>query len=317
MLSAARACHAMFLAFLVASSAAAQSGAVRGSVVDMDGKPVKGAIIRALNPNRHPPELTTVSDDKGRFGMIGLVGGVWSFVSEAPGFLTQQARAMVRSSISSNSPIRFVMRRVAPPAPSSLTREVEQQIAEARAHLTEGRLDRAIAAYQAIAKENPALTSVALVIGDAHRRKADGEAGAAREASLERAAASFGEVLKAEPEHVRARVELAAVHLARGRMADAAALLAAGEEAGADGELVCALAEVALAQGDREKATGLFLRAAAMDPTWARPRLRLGQMAMADGDAVTPAAVFRAATRSADEAATVAEARQRLQALGY
>jgi hypothetical protein len=40
----------------------------KGVVRDLSGKPIKGASVRAVNPEAYPPELTSATDDKGRFG---------------------------------------------------------------------------------------------------------------------------------------------------------------------------------------------------------------------------------------------------------
>src|SRR5688572_13690826 len=79
-----------------AANAAAQNGAVQGRVFDAEGRPIKGATIRASNPNGKPPNITATSDDKGRFAMIGMTGGAWTFVAEAPGFVASQGRSNVR-----------------------------------------------------------------------------------------------------------------------------------------------------------------------------------------------------------------------------
>lgn len=138
-----------------AATAAAQSGAVRGNVVDSEGQPIKGAVIRAANPNSRPVEIASTSDARGRFAMIGLVGGMWSFVAEAPGFMPQQGRAMVRSSVTGNASLEFVLTRVTAPTPTAVSRQIETELAEAYALRAEGKFDQAIAAYQDIASKDP------------------------------------------------------------------------------------------------------------------------------------------------------------------
>ena len=74
---------AALLLIAAAGNAAAQAGRVAGVVKDDHGDPVKGATIIAENPDASPSSFTATTDDKGRFGIIGLRSGVWSmrFVS--------------------------------------------------------------------------------------------------------------------------------------------------------------------------------------------------------------------------------------------
>lgn len=299
-----------------AATAAAQSGAVRGNVVDSEGQPIKGAVIRAANPNSRPVEIASTSDARGRFAMIGLVGGMWSFVAEAPGFMPQQGRAMVRSSVTGNASLEFVLTRVTAPTPTAVSRQIETELAEAYALRAEGKFDQAIAAYQDIASKNPTLTSVLLVIGDAWRQRAGKDTGPGRTASLDKALATFEQALKAEPDNERARIELALTQLARGNHEDAERMVAGGAVAGASRELVYALAEVRFSKGDTAGAEDLFKRAAAMDPVWLRPRLQLGLIAFRKGDKAGAAAYFQAVSAADAESPEAAEARGYLKELG-
>jgi uncharacterized GH25 family protein len=54
-------------------------------VKDDRGVPIKGATIIAENPDASPASFTVSSDEKGRFAIIGLRSGLWSFRAGAPG----------------------------------------------------------------------------------------------------------------------------------------------------------------------------------------------------------------------------------------
>ena len=76
----------------------AQTGRVTGIVKDSAGKPIKGATVRASNPDAIPREFTSTTDDKGRFAMLGLrTATTWHFVAEAPGFYRSEGDAAIRS----------------------------------------------------------------------------------------------------------------------------------------------------------------------------------------------------------------------------
>ena len=290
----------------MAVSAAAQSGAVRGIVIDTEGHPVKGAVITASNPNGRPTEIASTTDTKGRFAMIGLTGGAWAFQAEAPGFAPKQGRAFVRSTVTGNAPLEFVLSRTIAPPPSALSKQIEAELSAAHALRAEGRFEQAVAAYQDVLEKNPTLTSVQLVIGDAWRQKAARESAAARTASLD----------KADPDNERARIELALTHLSNGRAHDAETLVEGGAVAGASREMVFALAEVRFSKGETAGAEELFKRAAAMDPTWLRPRLQLGLLALRRGDKMAAAEFFKAVAAADAGSPEAAEAKRYLADLG-
>jgi hypothetical protein len=169
---------------------AGAQGRVMGIVQDVNGRPIKGATIRAINPDAAPKEWTSTSDDKGRFVLLGLrLGANWKFIADAPGFFTTEGTAAVRSTF--GNPLTFTMRRDPGPIPGALAKDIQEQLSEANTLRDQGRLDQALSAYESIYARNPKLTAVNLVIAGVYRRKAEQERDTAtRESLLARAAAA-------------------------------------------------------------------------------------------------------------------------------
>src|SRR5438034_11641794 len=94
-------------ALAVAASAIAQTGRVGGTVKDDTGQPIKGATVMAENPNASPNSFTATTDDKGRFSIIGLKTGGWTFTAQAPGFDPVSGRLEVKTIGSPNPPFEF------------------------------------------------------------------------------------------------------------------------------------------------------------------------------------------------------------------
>lgn len=153
--------------------AAAQSARAIGTVRDTDGKPIKGATIRAANPDAIPSQIVSTSDDKGRWAMIGLRTGTWTFVVEAPGFVKVEAPAAVR--VAASPPMAFTLVRDPGPIPGALPTNIQAQLTAAHMMREQGRLDAAITAYQEIRAKNPKLTALSLVIAETYRKKASQE----------------------------------------------------------------------------------------------------------------------------------------------
>jgi tetratricopeptide (TPR) repeat protein len=197
-------------ALCLASTASAQSARATGVVRDTDGKGIKGATIRAVNPDVIPSQIVSTSDDKGRWAMIGLRTGTWTFVVEAPGFVKVEAPAPVR--VAGTPPMTFTLARDPGPIPGALPTNIQAQLTAANMMRDQGRLDQAITAYREIRTKNPKLTSVNIVIADAYRRKAAQEKDPAiRRGLLELAIESYDEALKGDADNSRAKIELASV----------------------------------------------------------------------------------------------------------
>jgi hypothetical protein len=188
---------AMLIMLGLAASAAAQ-GRVMGVVQDANRRPIKGATIRAINPDASPTEWTSTTDDKGRFVILGLrVGPNWRFIAEAPGFFATEGTAPVRSTF--GVPLSIVLRRDPGPIPGALAKDIQEQLEAANGLRDRGRLDEALSAYQSILARNSKLTALNMVIAGVYRRKADREPDtAARQALLERA--SLAELAASTPD---------------------------------------------------------------------------------------------------------------------
>ena len=209
------------LALALAAAASAQTaGRITGTIKDPDGKPIKGATVRATNDAVNA-RITSTTDDKGRFAMIGVRTGRWVIIAEAPNFLPLQGTADVSSG---NTPVLVLtLQRDPGPMPGALSKTISEDSAAAEALRQAGRYDDAIAAYQSIQSKNARLTSVNLMLATLYREKAAQEKdAAAKQALLGRAMTAYSDLLKSDDTNARARVELGVTQMAAGNT-DAAA----------------------------------------------------------------------------------------------
>ncbi len=198
---------AALVMFCLAAPAAAQSGRAQGTVRDTSGHPIRSAIVRAVNPAGHPSEITSTTDAKGRWAMIGLSSGEWRFFVEAPGFVSTNAALPVR--VAGTPPVSFTLARDPGPLPGALDKNIQQLLTDANGLRDQGRYDQAISAYDDIRAKNPRLTSINLVLAETYRQKATQERDpAAKQALLTLALNSYGELLKNDAENERARAGL-------------------------------------------------------------------------------------------------------------
>lgn len=264
---------------LVAGGAAAQApGRVNGVVRDDDEQPVKGASVTARNENIGA-SYTATTDEKGRFNLIGLRPGEWTFIAQAPGFGAAGGKMSVRTASNLNAPMLFTIRRTGPGAGGALERltakDLQTQLAAAEALFSQQKWDEAIAAYRALMATAPPLSFLNLQVAAAYIAKND----------VPKARAAYEELLKVDPASEKGAVGLARLELQAGDAAAAeATLMRAAQNEEPNREVLFELGSLMAGAGRADEAAEWFRKASASDPYWGKPLYRLGQLASAKGD---------------------------------
>lgn len=299
---------ATLLLTTVAGSALAQGSRVVGIVKDETGQPIKGATLSLENPDAIPRNFTATSDERGRFAVLGLKAGEWSIVAQAPGFLPDATRVMVR--VTTPVAPAFTLRRAPLPPPSVLgnvgAKELQNELKAADQQFDAQQWDQAIATYKNILNRAPALSVLQLQIGAAYRNKKD----------YDNAIATYNDLLKAEAANDKARIGLALAYMEKGDLATAESTLsAAAQTQGASKEVLYSLGEVEAARGKTDDAVSWYQKASATDPNWGKPLLKLGQTAMQRGDRANAATLMQRVVAVDPTSAEAAQAKTAIEQL--
>jgi tetratricopeptide (TPR) repeat protein len=187
---------------LIAAEAGAQIGRVAGTITDDAGRPVKGATITAENRDQSPSTLTSSSDGKGRYSLLGMRRGIWIFTIQAPGFQSASHRVEIVTT-RQNPPLDVQLVKGSTPAllgplAGIDMKEVQRRIEAAEALDKAGDYAGALAAYRDLLARVPALTSIHLRMGAIHERAGDTAA----------AVAAYKRFLELEPTNGRAQSAL-------------------------------------------------------------------------------------------------------------
>ena len=268
---------AVLLTAAAAQSVSAQIGRVGGVVKDERGEPIRGAVVIAENPDVKPDSLTTTTDDKGRFAMIGLRSGTWLLTAYAPGFIGQTGDVIVRQGPGVR-PVAFSLRKlVAPPSVlgSVAANDLQTELAAADQLYNNMRWDQAITAYRTILAATPALTVINLQIAAAYRNKRE----------FDKAISVYNDLLKVDPNNDKAKIGIALTSVEKGDLQAAEqSLEIAAQAPGATREVFYNLGEVKLSKNMADEATRAYERASRADPSWGKPLFALGRVAMNKGN---------------------------------
>ena len=299
-------CSTIGLAMILvaAGSAAAQGqGRVAGQVVDEDGNPLGGVQITATNPAANPPEFTTVTDNDGRFAVLGLVSGQWMFRADCTGACGESngsprgyapSEGPTPITQTRNPPVDFTLVRIRHPLAQMLGDEavagvdldaIDARITAADAAFNGGSYQQAISGYEAALTELPALSNLHFNIGNAYAQMQEHDA----------AVAAYDRALADDPQNQTVQVARARVRLAAGVADDADRQLLenAASSLSASREDLYNQGEQAFAQGDIDGAAQWYERATMVDPNWAKPLFKLALVALNKGDMDTAKEFFQ------------------------
>jgi hypothetical protein len=189
---------------VVATPASAQIARVAGTVTDEEGRAIRGAAVTAENPDHTPSTLTSSTDGRGRWSMIGLRLGVYKFTIRAAGYEPATIDMNVVT-VRPNPALNARLKKLETPPPGVMdgvdAKDVQRRIDDAEKLAAGGNIDGAVTAYRELVERVPALTSVYLRIGTLLEQKPD-PAGAR---------AAYEQLLKLEPGNARARAAMARV----------------------------------------------------------------------------------------------------------
>jgi tetratricopeptide (TPR) repeat protein len=307
-LFAVRAAAAALILTAIAGSAAAQGSRVVGIVKDEAGQPIRGATLSLENPDAIPRNFTATTDDRGRFAIIGLKSGEWSIVAQAPGFIADAGRVVVR--VAAPATPTFTLRRAPQPPPSALgnvgAKDLQSELRSADQQYIAQQWDQAITSYKAILTKAPALSFINLQIGAAYRSKKD----------YDSAVVAYNEMLKADPSSEKARVGLGLTYLEKGDLGAAEnALTQAAQAPTASKELLYSLGEVEAARGNATDAMKWYQKASVSDPNWGKPLLQMGMASLKTGDRANATAMMERVLAVDPASAEAAQARSVIEQL--
>ena len=145
-------------------------GRVAGTVVDDKGKAVASVKITARHQT-FTKAFTAVTDEKGKWAILGMAGGLWRVTAEKEGYMPGYVDMNI-SQLSKNPPIEI---RITPiPKGGIITDEKSKQIlGKGQQLFDQGKYDEALAEFQSFSEKNPSVYQVYFNLGECYFKKGD------------------------------------------------------------------------------------------------------------------------------------------------
>ena len=265
----------------VAVPALAQTGLVKGKVLDAAGKPVPDAVIAIEFMEGTSRKLSTKSDKRGEFVQLGLQSGAYRVSATADKLGTGFADTRIR--IGNTSEVTITLSTVPPgtdPKMAELKKAFDEGVAASRA----SDHDTAIAKFQAALAAQPACHECYFNIGYAYLQKKDEK----------QAEASWQKALELKPDHAETLNSLATLYNNQKRFDEAAATSAkaAASAPAGNADAIYNQGIILWNGGKIAEAKVKFEEATKADPTNADARFQLGMALLNEGKVPEAVASF-------------------------
>jgi hypothetical protein len=181
-------------------------GRFEGKVVDSEGKPIEGAVVKLDLPSRGGG-TTVKTDKKGKWALGGVAAGDWNVDVEAPGYAPQHGKFNLPTESARLAPIEIKMEKSGPPPPDPALLAAVQKGDEA---YKAGRYAEARTEYEKVLALKPELApTLHELIARCY----------SQEGNYAKAVEHLEKQIAAQPTNVNARI-LAASEALRGNLLD-------------------------------------------------------------------------------------------------
>jgi tetratricopeptide (TPR) repeat protein len=305
---------ALAVSMAFAATAAAQTGMVKGKIVDSQGKPVEGATVSIVQKGAKSGR-TVKTNKKGEFVQLGIFPGEYVITAEKD---NEKANASMPVSIGENPDVNLTLSHTGPSPEAkakqdALQKTFDEGVAASKAE----KYDDAIAKFNEAATMAPNCADCYYNIGVANVLKQN----------LPAAEEAYKKAIELKPDHCDALANLANVYNAEKKLDLALETTskagqcgggAAGAAGGGGGGSAASLYNEAVIlwnQGKYPEAKAKFEASAKADPNNAETQYRLGMANVNLGDMAGAATAFEACLKAAPDGPHAAEVKGFLAAM--
>jgi tetratricopeptide (TPR) repeat protein len=308
-------CALVLAVAIVAAPAFAQTGQVKGRVVDAENKPVDGAKVTVQQTDTNS-KFDLKTNKKGEYMQIGVPPGTYKIVVEKDGLTSTKTQrigldmAEVNFTLKKGGDMSEMSKEDRAKAEAKVA-GIKAAYAEAAALANAGKYDEAIAKFNEVIGQVPKCTECYIGIGAANREKKDYAA----------SEAAYRKALEIDPNYIEAFSGLANIFNDQKKFTEARAMSdEASKRAGAAGgagnaDMLYNAGVISWNANDFAKAGEQFTAAVAANPNHAESHFMLGQVYLNLGKLPDAAKEFETYTKIAPNGPNAAKAKSNFDML--
>ncbi|MDH4197936.1 MAG: tetratricopeptide repeat protein [Candidatus Aminicenantes bacterium] len=278
---------AALLILLTAGFALGQAGRgvgrLGGIVLDLEGKPIVGAMVSLQFSQEENLKFEGKTDKKGEWSFLGLGTGAWILTAVAAGYdpVTQSVQV---SQLNVNPKVTVRLRKATRPGGAFVEDEKTLEILEKGNQLYKDlKFDEAIAAFQEFKALNPKAYQVDLNIADCLREK--GEFDQAIEMYNNVIALASADLVVGREIVAKAQAGIGNTYLKQNKIQEAQDFFRKSiENSPKDEVLAYNVGEIYFSNANMDEALKYFGLAAQITPEWPDPYLKLAYVYLNKGD---------------------------------
>jgi len=300
---------AFALALAIAPSASAQTGMLKGKVVDPEGKPLQGVPITIEFTEGVTRKFEVKTDRRGEFIQIGLPPGNYKVTATHEKLGTQVQQARVRLGATAETNFKLVPGAGGDPAAAAKAAELKKLFEEGVAASRANNHDLAIEKFTATTAIVPNCFDCYYNIGYAYLQKKDEK----------QAEAAWLKALEMKPDYAEALNALATLYNNQKRFDEASAMgakaAASGGGGGGSADAVYNQGIILWNQGKIPEAKAKFEEALKVNPSHPESNFQLGMALLNEGKIPEAIASFEKYLQLAPEGQFAAQAKGMLAQL--
>ncbi len=244
------------------------TGRITGTITDVEGNNVEGAVITVVDATGK--KLTGTTDKDGEWAILGFRTGTYDFNITAEGYQPRIEQKAVKQ-MGQNS-----LNVVLVPLVGAVqnTEEDDKLLKEANELLRQKQYAEALVKYEALVEAQPSFYQIHEYMGIAHRELGN----------LDSALEEFHKVLAVDATHAPTLISIGDILVSQQNLEEAVVFFEKAVAQTTDAIVPFNVAEIYFNQGNAVKAIEYYQKATEYKPDWADPYLKMGYAYLNTGD---------------------------------
>lgn len=260
-------------------------GRIGGKVVDVESNPIVKAKVELVFEDE-VTKLTTETDSKGNWAMLGLGSGQFRVTASAEGYIPVYKMIQV-SQLKRNPKMQHILKKAKQPI---VNEEMIGFLEEGNRLYKDRKFDEAIASFQKILDKHPKMLTILFKVGDCYREKGEHDKGV----EIYQKVIAIAKEKENKSIQAQALGNIGAICFAKNELEKANSYFQQAIDIDPKDEILAYnVAEINFNNNNVDAAIKYYKLASSIKPEWGEPHIKLGYSYLNKGDFTAAKASFK------------------------